>query len=86
MTKMEKIKRDFKNCEYIDNAKIKLENGKYTTIVNYLAKELDIPVKNRTQKWINTCLLGFWGNQRVKCLGRSDKIFEILNSIYEKLK
>jgi len=86
LTKIEKIKRDFKNCEYIDNSKIKMNDGKYTTIINYLAKELQIPIKSRTQKWIDTCLLGMWGNKRVKCLGRSDKIFEILNSIYEKIK
>ena len=63
-----------------------MKDGKYTTIINYLAKELQIPIKSRTQKWIDTCLLGMWGNKRVKCLGRSDKIFEILNSIYEKIR
>lgn len=85
MRDIKKIKETFKKCGYLKNTKTTLEDGTDTTLINYLTSELEIPVKNRTKRWIDTCLVGVWGNKKVKCLGKSDKIFEILNSIMEKI-
>ena len=83
---LETIRDCFRKCEYLQNKKIALKNDKETTTLLILAKDLDVNVPPRLAGWIKQNLNGFWGNQRVKCNGRSDKIFEILNLIMEKLK
>lgn len=82
---LETIKDCFRKCEYLQNKKIVLKNKEETTTLLLLAKDVDVIVPRRLIGWIKQNLNGFWGNQRVKCNGRSDKIFEILNLIMEKL-
>jgi hypothetical protein len=73
-------------CQYLQNKKIILKNKKETTTLLALARDLNVNVPPRLVGWIKHNLNGFWGNERVKCNGRSDKIFEILNLIMDKLK
>lgn len=83
---MDIIKQKFIACEYISNVKIKLDNGSEISIINMLIKELNIPISSRLAGWIDKNLLGCWGNKKCKCKGQSNKIFEILNLVMEKLK
>ena len=81
-----KLKDCFKKCDYIPNKIVTLKNGEKTYTLLMLADELDIEVPARLVGWIKQNLTGFWGNKKIKCTGNSDKIFEILNLIMEKLK
>ncbi len=83
---MNEIKEKFLACEYIDNVKIKVVGGGEISVINALIKELKIPISSRLAGWIEKNLIGCWGNQKCKCKGQSNKIFEILNLVMEKLK
>ncbi len=83
---LETIRDCFRKCEYLQNKKIILKDKEETTTLLALARDLNVNVPPRLVGWIKHNLNGFWGNQRVKCVGRSDKIFEILNLIMDKLK
>lgn len=82
---MEEIKRKFLACEYIENETIKY-NGTRISVIGALIKDLKIKVPNRLSGWIESNLIGCWGNKKCKYIGQSNKIFEILNTIMSKLK
>ena len=79
-------KNKFINCEYMKNNKIKVDETNEVSIIRHFVDVLGIDIPVRLKGWIETNLVACWGNQKVKCLGQSSKIFEILNSIMEKLK
>ena len=83
---LKEIKICFKDCGYIPNRKILLKGEKETTLILILADELGVYVSPRLRGWIKNNLSGVWGNQRIKCHGVSDKIFDILNLMMDKLK
>lgn len=75
------IKEKFKKALYIKNTKC--DN---TTLLNKWIDKLGIEVHNNTRRWIDKNLIGFWGNQKVKCTNNSDKIFEVLDEVMQKVK
>lgn len=76
----------FTSCQYMKNFKIKKDETHEISIIGYFIDMLDIDTSPRLKGWIEKNLVACWGNKKVKCLGRSDKIFEVLNLIMEKLK
>ena len=82
------------NDQYVENDYIETyslnSNGtldeKRVRKIVLLAETLGIELANRTKGWINSNLIGCWGNKRIRCKQQSDKIFEILNLIMEKLE
>lgn len=83
---IKEMKICFKDCGYIPNTKIKLKGKQETTLILILADELNVYIPPRLRGWIKNNLKGVWGNQKIKCNGVSDKIFDILNLMMEKLK
>ena len=80
------VKNKFVNLECVKNKKVKLKNGKETTVIVELAKSLSVDISPKLKWWINNNLTCVWGNMTYKCKGHSDKIFEILNEIMARLK
>jgi len=85
----DELKKKFVACDYIENSKIKIEDGKTThedSILGIFCDRLDINIHGRTRKFIDNNVVGFCGNKSVRLVGTSYKIFEILNLIMEILK
>lgn len=83
----------FKKEEYVENVMLKVYSEDATgikthniSLIAYLTDMLGIEIAPRVKGWINKNLKGCWGNIQVKCDAQSNKIFEILNSIMDKLK
>lgn len=83
----------FVKGEYVENVKLKIykeiASGIKTheiSLIAHLTDVLGIEVAPRVKGWINKNLKGCWGNTQVKCDAQSNKIFEVLNSIMDKLK
>ena len=79
-------KNQFINCKYLKNSKIHIDTTHDISIIGYFIDRLDIDVPPRLKGWVENNLIACWGNTKVKCVGESDKIFEVLNLIMEKLK
>lgn len=83
------LKNKFIACDYIENSKIKVEDGKTThedSILGIFCDRLGINIHGKTRNFINDNLIGFSGNKSIRVVGSSYKIFEILNLIMEILK
>lgn len=87
--KFDELKKKFLACEYIENSKIKVEDGKTAyenSILGIFCDRLDIKVVGRAKFFMNNNVVGFYGNKKIKSKGQSYKIFETLDLIMKKLK
>ncbi len=82
----------FKKGEYLENITLKIYSEgasdvktKEISLISYMADSLGIYVMPRVKGWINKNLKACWGNTQIKCDAQSTKIFEVLNSIMDKL-
>lgn len=82
----------FKKGEYLENVMLTIYSEgttdvktKNISLITYLADTLGVNVLPRVKGWINKNLKACWGNKQVKCDAQSTKIFEVLNSIMDKL-